>query len=209
MFTDASGRQWRVRVVCETVFRIREETGLDLFEPDAWQALLGDVALFRHVLHLTCCPTVPPKLFARSLRGRGWRSWWTGDDTASLEAAQDDLLAAWMEFWPEPAKGESKPADPVDIEKLIWQFAGIVGVHPGPFTLRQLVMMADGCGRSAWARTSLLAAPLWNQLRDPKKRRDPFTPDDFNPYADRQKTAPLKVPFSVLREMFVPNPEDN
>ena len=30
-------------------------------------------------------------------------------------------------------------------------------MNPGPFTLRELIWMADGRGKSEWAHTSLLA----------------------------------------------------
>ena len=51
----------------------------------------------------------------------------------------------------EPAAGERRTgtqdgrrAEPrVDIWRLIWQLAGVVGLDPGPFTLRELVWMAD------------------------------------------------------------------
>lgn len=37
--------------------------------------------------------------------------------------------------------------------------------------------------RDQWARTSSLMALLANINRDTKSRREPFTADDFNPFA--------------------------
>ena len=50
--------------------------------------------------------------------------------------------------------------------------------------------MAEARARAAWARTSAVLALIANVNRDPKKRR-PFTPADFDPYAtqDRRKQA--------------------
>lgn len=48
-------------------------------------------------------------------------------------------------------------------------------------TLRNLVHMVRGRERADWARASLLASLLAEPSRDPKKRRKPFTPDDFTP----------------------------
>lgn len=44
--------------------------------------------------------------------------------------------------------------------------------------------MAEGLGRERWAHTSIICTLIANAHRDPKKHR-PFTPDDFNPYAER------------------------
>jgi len=43
--------------------------------------------------------------------------------------------------------------------------------------------MAEGLGRERWAHTSIICTLIANAHRDPKKHR-PFTPDDFNPYAE-------------------------
>ncbi len=53
-------------------------------------------------------------------------------------------------------------------------------MNPGPFTLRELVAMADGRAREAWNHTSALLAMLANVHRDRKKR--PLQPADFHPY---------------------------
>ena len=62
--------------------------------------------------------------------------------------------------------------------------AGIVGIDPGPLTLRELVWMADGRVRQSWVHTSSVLAMIANVNRDPKKTRA-FRPDDFNPFAAR------------------------
>ena len=45
--------------------------------------------------------------------------------------------------------------------------------------------MAKGRQRAEWERTSLLAAIGANPYRDCKKRKRPFEPWEFNPFADR------------------------
>ena len=65
--------------------------------------------------------------------------------------------------------------------------------------------MAEGLGRERWARTALLACVVANAARDPKKRR-PFTPDDFNPYADRSRHGDVievnRETVGLMREAF-------
>jgi len=38
--------------------------------------------------------------------------------------------------------------------------------------------------RVEWERTAVLAVPLYEPLRDHRKRSQPFTTHDFNPYAE-------------------------
>ena len=81
------------------------------------------------------------------------------------------------------------------------QLAGIIGVHPGAFTLRELAVMSLAKQRSDWNRTSASMALFANANRDPKRGR-PFKPSDFDPYArqdrrertdvDRESLATLK-----------------
>lgn len=65
--------------------------------------------------------------------------------------------------------------------------------------------MAEGRARLEWAQTAALLALTANCHRDPKKGR-PLTPDDFNPYArrDRRKRKPdVKVSVAALKGLFI------
>ena len=69
--------------------------------------------------------------------------------------------------------------------------------------------MADGPGRTSWAQTSLIACILANANRDPKKRSRPYTPADFDPYAedaDREDSRRLTAENITDLKMFVPQP---
>jgi len=59
-------------------------------------------------------------------------------------------------------------------------------VNPDPFTLRELVWMAESKQKEAWSHTSSIMALTANCHRDPKKTRR-FRPDDFNPFAARRR----------------------
>ena len=63
--------------------------------------------------------------------------------------------------------------------------------------------MAEGRGRETWAHTSLICCLLANASRDPKKRRRPYTPADFDPYARKlrrpRRTADTES-LQLLRE---------
>ena len=63
-----------------------------------------------------------------------------------------------------------------EIDQLIWHTAGILGVDPGPFTLRELLVMAEGRSRAAWNHTGSMMALLANINRDPKRRSKPYRP---------------------------------
>ena len=69
----------------------------------------------------------------------------------------------------------------------------MVGVEPGPLTLRELLEMAEGRARERWTHTSWLLAMMANVNRDPKRSRV-FHPDDFNPYAQRR---PRGIPITA------------
>ena len=60
--------------------------------------------------------------------------------------------------------------------------------------------MAKGRQRAEWERASLLAAIGANPYRDPKKRKRPFTPEDFNPFAKRHLPRVEKTKFKVSVE---------
>lgn len=77
-------------------------------------------------------------------------------------------------------------------------------MNPDPFTLRELVKMAEGRGKMEWGRTSCLMALVANILRDPKKS-EPVKPADFNPYSKKAKPV-MKITMAQLRRM-IPDPK--
>ena len=85
---------------------------------------------------------------------------------------------------------------------LIYELAGIVGVDPGPLTARELFFMAEGRSRAAWERTSAIMALIANANRDRKRKPSPYKPDDFNPFAKKQKRAIKLESLAPLRSAF-------
>lgn len=89
----------------------------------------------------------------------------------------------------------------------MFELAGIVGIDPGPHTLRELTWMAEARQRSEWARTAAIKATLININRDQKKHREPFADDLFNPYAAKARPKPkadlVTKDLSILKRMFV------
>ena len=49
--------------------------------------------------------------------------------------------------------------------------------------------MRRGRDRDQWRHTSSLIASMFNTVRDAKRRRQPFTPDMFDPYAPVKKQS--------------------
>jgi hypothetical protein len=86
---------------------------------------------------------------------------------------------------------------------LIWQLAGILGVAPEPFTLRELIWMTDARRKEQWSHTSALMALVANVNRNPRKRSRPYSPIDFHPLVERIPTKQCKVGIHVLRDVFV------
>lgn len=68
---------------------------------------------------------------------------------------------------------------------MILELAGIAGVAPWEFTLRELAAIADGRRRDAWQRHSVLLALTWNANQTDKAKCK--TADDFDPYEQRQQ----------------------
>jgi hypothetical protein len=69
---------------------------------------------------------------------------------------------------------------------LIDELAGIVGVNPEPFTLRELCNMAQGRNRAEWSRTAYIAATIINSNPFRKSTR-PVQPCELNPYAQQEQ----------------------
>jgi len=63
--------------------------------------------------------------------------------------------------------------------------------------------MLDGRQRHDWSIAASLMAVIANTNRDPKRGR-PLKPSDFDPFARHARTtAPVKVPVSVLKDVFI------
>lgn len=69
-------------------------------------------------------------------------------------------------------------------------------------TLRELVWMVGGKREHDWGIASSAMALLANCHRDPK-RSAAFRPEDFNPCIERKPETVVKVPLTVLRDIFV------
>ncbi len=66
--------------------------------------------------------------------------------------------------------------------------------------------MAEGRSRSLWAHTSNLMWAIVEPQRDRKKRRKPYTPQDFNPHVERRqiKQEPIATVNIVdLKDMYL------
>ena len=67
--------------------------------------------------------------------------------------------------------------------------------------------MHEGRARDLWTHTSSVLALIANVNRD-TKRRKPFSPDDFNPYAERRRGRSAGMPITtdniaLLKKAFV------
>jgi hypothetical protein len=69
--------------------------------------------------------------------------------------------------------------------------------------------MVEARRQEAWQHTSWLAAMIANANRDPKRRPQPFMPDEFNPMVKRKRRPGAIVAneetIGDLRQMFTAN----
>jgi len=66
--------------------------------------------------------------------------------------------------------------------------------------------MAEGVQMLQWGQTSSVLAMLANANRDPKKKPSPFRPEDFNPWAGRErrrKRAAVKGGIEMLKVFVI------
>ena len=90
---------------------------------------------------------------------------------------------------------------------MIWQLAGVLGVHPDPFTLRELYEMTQSRQKQDWQHTSNLMALLANLLTF--NRSHTFKAADFDPFAQRQSSSVIPLDtedaMALLKRTFVPS----
>ena len=201
-FTDAKGRSWEIELNIRQMKRVRDILGVDLVNviqtrsdgsiaTDTIDRVANDPILLCDILWVLCeqqakLAGVTDDDFGSSLAGD------------SIETATRAFLDELVDFFPGARRGgrrgARKPgvrgADEDALESA-WRLAGIAGVDPGPLTLRELGLMADGRAKFEWGIASSLMALLANLNRDPKRGK-PLKPSDFNPFTP----APPKV---VLR----------
>ena len=88
---------------------------------------------------------------------------------------------------------------------MIWQLAGILGVHPDLFTLRELYEMAQSRQKQDWQHTSNLMALLANLLTF--NRSHTFKAADFDPFAQSQSSQVIPLDtddaMALLKRTFI------
>ena len=77
----------------------------------------------------------------------------------------------------------------MDVWALGYELAGVVGVHPGPWSLRELLAAVKGRQRELWNHTSSLLAQLAEIHRDPKKRPRPYDAAEIHPLRERKSVV--------------------
>lgn len=81
--------------------------------------------------------------------------------------------------------------------ELAYRFGGVIGIDPGPFTLRELFWLVDGHARQVWQHTaSILAAAFAN---NPNVKKPKFTPDKFYPFAMAKKRTVIDGTIADLK----------
>ena len=81
--------------------------------------------------------------------------------------------------------------------RACFQLAGIIGVEPWSFTLRELDIMARERMMLEWDQTSLLWSMMANQNRDTKKQPKPFLPSVVHPLRNDDEYGEKKIPADI------------
>ena len=76
----------------------------------------------------------------------------------------------------------------------------MIPADPRPFTLRELLLLADGAQRERWMRMSPLMALIANVNRDPRRCR-PFRPEDFDPFAAKAGPEPVVLDRTTVGQL--------
>ena len=207
-FTDDDARTWRVALVYDDVVRVRERLDEELLdpygggEPSLVARLSIEDALLADVLYVVLEPQlvalgVDDVRFGRSLRG-------------VVSFARSAFFATWAEFFPKPrskdesdddASDDERDDEKIDRDELVWELAGIVGVHPGRYTLRQLAIMSQSRQRESWNRTSSMMA----QAKSIAIRKL-VKPSELNPFYRRRRSRRGSgggLPFRLFVEALV------
>jgi len=84
----------------------------------------------------------------------------------------------------------------VDPWSLGYELAGIIGVHPRDWSLRELFDAVRGRRREEWNHTCAVLAQLTEIHRDPKKRSRPYDASEFHPMREKPQ-VPIATPEQV------------
>ena len=91
----------------------------------------------------------------------------------------------------------------------MYEIAGVLGVDPEPFTLRELWWMIGGKDKKDWGVLSVICATMYNASGFSKKV---VSPDEFNPYlksAKRSRPAGTRsIPLKMFSKHFCKEPSD-
>ena len=69
--------------------------------------------------------------------------------------------------------------------ELVYECAGVLGVFPDPWTLRELLLAKDARQMANWWHTASIQSLVANANKPPHK--PPYSPYDFHPFATKPK----------------------
>jgi len=211
VFTDKKGRNWTVVINVAAVRRVKAMLDIDLMEAIGGQLikkLSSDPGLIFNILYVLCENEAVE-------RGVSDRKFGAAVKGGCAVAAYSALLSELVEFFPEGEKkketenrrdGEPEKKQTCTAEDcwgLVWKHAGVLGVNPGTFTLRELSIMAKAKKKEDWSRTAAILAQNHNMNR--AKDEPARDPDSYNPYADKheeKRVVDTKLAFQLMKQAW-------
>ena len=94
---------------------------------------------------------------------------------------------AWLA--PQLPHHEGRPVTAAELWADVWRCAGILRVHPGEYSHRELADMVRARREEDWSHTAALLCQLDN-FQPFRGARPAASPDDYNPFARRAPAAP-------------------
>jgi len=79
----------------------------------------------------------------------------------------------------------------------IWQTAGILNIHPGPFSYWELMTMREGCERERWERLSFSEANASTRVGVKHVRMD-----DYNKFSMGRKSLTADTLKDSCKHLF-------
>lgn len=183
-FRTSQGR-WLLRFDVSAIRSIRSRVGVDLFkliDDDRLAELGDDLATLADVVWIA----IEPCATMRRIEREAFFDSLLGDTLGDLANA---FVEAVLEFLPEreaTAAESRKTAEtnPEPFEAIVYKVAARIPIDPGPYTLRELILMAKTAASSQWDHTATLLHLLACIHRNPKSAPPPF--EKFHPMLERK-----------------------
>ncbi|WP_437205856.1 hypothetical protein [Planctomicrobium sp. SH664] len=176
-FHDSTGESWFVSLSYSQLVAVKRRTGIVVVDLVDTQSASSERFRCEFVQFEVLCELLREQLRDRRLTESEFAARMQRGETC--EAANQCILWAIVEFFPEQRepshrrrRDRVKSRQRSDAAELCLQLAGILGIDPGPRSLRELVVMVSARRDEEWAHTAWVA--MWVANSNPYLVRPNF-----------------------------------